>query len=180
MARICGQCKKYDAAGTLESCPTCRTPMQFTLLPPPGRDAAPLTLTEPEPQARTRRSTAAGRVDWSFELIGWVFRYHKLAGLVVVPLLLICSFFGVQINTNGSLKTRYDRIQVGMDVDEVEHLLRPPVRYRGRFLMPQHHVLDAVPDEGPYTINYTESGSGSITLDFQDGVLVRKSEQGLK
>jgi hypothetical protein len=154
--------------------------MQFTLLPPPGQSAAPLTLTQSEPWAGKRRSTAAERVHWNFQLLDWVFRYHTLAGLVVVPLILVCSFLGVQINTGESLKSRYDRIQVGMDVDEVEIVLRPPVRYRGRFRMPQHHILDAVPDEGPYTMNYTESGSGSITLHFQDGVLASKSEQGVK
>jgi hypothetical protein len=153
--------------------------MQFTLLPPPGKGAAPLSLSEPEPSVGTRRATATQRLQSSFELLDWLFRYRKLAGLVVVPLVLVCSLFGVQISTGESLTSRYDRIQVGMEVDEVEHILRPPVRYRGR-IMPQHHLLDAVPDEGPYTFNYTESGSGSITLRFQDAVLVNKSQQGVK
>jgi hypothetical protein len=180
MARVCGQCKTYDAEGTLETCPSCHTPMGFTLLPPPGQHAAPLNLAHLEPRTETRRPTAAERVHWSFELLDWAFRYRKLAGLVVVPLILICSFFGVQINTGPSLKSRYDQISVGMGVDEVEHLLRPPIRYRGRFRIPQHQVLDSVPDEGPYTVNYSESGSGSIILHFQDGVLVAKSQQGVK
>jgi hypothetical protein len=179
MARMCSQCKTYDAGGTVQTCPTCQGAMQFTLLPPPGQGAAALALAECEPLTATR-SRASQRTSASFALFDFVMRYRKLAGLVVIPFVLICSFFGVNITTAESLKSRYDRIQVGMDVDEVEPILRPPVRWRGRFRVPQHGVLDMVPDEGPYTVNYSEAGSGSITLRFQDGVLVNKTQKDLK
>ena len=180
MARVCSQCNMYDAAGTLEACPSCQAPMRFTLLPPPRQNAAPLTFSEHQAPAGPRRSAVSAGGTSLSELLVLAFRYRKLAGLVIIPFVLVCSFFGVKIGTGESFKSRYDQVRVGMDVDEVEDLLNPPRFYRGRFRMPRHNILDCVPDEGPYTVHYSESGSGSITLDFRDGVLVAKSQQGVK
>jgi hypothetical protein len=59
MARVCSQCKAYDAEGAVMTCPTCNLPMQFTLLPPRGQGAAPLPLAADEPRPEPRRPRAA-------------------------------------------------------------------------------------------------------------------------
>ncbi len=179
MARVCNQCKAYDAEGALQTCPTCHIPMQFTLLPPQNAPVAPLTLSEStsQPLARHQSATAGSQ---SFEsLAGLVFRYRLFAGLVAIPLLVLGGFLGFNFNSGSSLKARYDQLKVGMEIQQVEDILSPPARYHGR-IVTQHHLLDCVPDEGPYSMEYTEQDSGTIMLDFEDGVLVGKSQHGVK
>ena len=65
-----------------------------------------------------------------------------------------------------------------MAIAQVEKVLDPPTYYHGRRM--EHHLLDGIPDEGPYSLEYTEEGSGTITLDFDDGVLVARSQRGVK
>lgn len=174
MARICYKCTEYDASGTLQMCPTCNVPMQFTLLPPQDGPVAAMATPEAMPQLATRRPSTMGGSPSVLQSLGFALRFRWLAGLVLIPVLVLGGFLGLNLGTGSSLKTRYDQIKVGMAVAQVEKILNPPTYYKGR-PMPQHHLLDGIPDEGPYSIEYTEEGFGTITLDFEDGVLAAKS-----
>jgi hypothetical protein len=178
MARVCSQCKAYDAEGAVVTCPTCNVPMQFTLLPAPGQGAAPLPVAEGQPRPEPRRPSAAEKGHQIMDMLGWVFRYRVLVSAVVVPLLAVGGFFGVQLQGGESLKSRYEQLQVGMDVDTVEEVLNPP-RSSRRMPTSRLRSFDNVPDVGPYTVSYTEGDGATLTLEFRDAVLVAKSQQGL-
>jgi hypothetical protein len=188
MARICPQCKYYDASGQQDNCPADQTPLQFTLLPPPGVAAAPLPGVPP-PTPPTPRASSASSGYGSRYGSGWgaawgglspFFRYRIIAGLVLIPIALVLgAFFGFG---KDSVKKKYDRIKVGMTMDEVEQILDPypdPRSYRARYRAQGRWMADEGDDEGPGHWEWEEAGA-TISVDFMNGRVVRKSQKGLE
>src|SRR5690349_19140895 len=110
MARICYRCKAYDAEGTQQTCPTCQVPMQFTLLPPQEGPVTAMTMPEITPQRAGRRPGSTTGSSSTLQLLGLAIRFRWFAGLVVIPLLVVGGFFGLDLSTRPSLKSRYDQI----------------------------------------------------------------------
>ena len=92
MVRTCSSCKYYDAGGEQTLCPKCQTPLQFTLLPPPGQSPAPL-LDLPEPSAVRPKPSEAQQIG---EMLAWSFRHRWVWSLVVVPVaVVLAGVFGM-------------------------------------------------------------------------------------
>jgi hypothetical protein len=178
MARVCNQCKAYDAEGTVQTCTTCSLPMQFTLLPPQGRSVPSLAIPAAEPGPAPRGPRVAERGHQFMDMIGLLFRYRRVVSLLMLPLVLFGGYFGIYAG-RGSLKSRYDRLEVGMNVEEVADTLMPPSRINRRAVTSSYGPFDAVPDKGYFKMNYNEGTGARITLEFNDAILVAWSENGL-
>jgi hypothetical protein len=171
MARVCPQCKYYDAAGGETTCPTCQTVLQFTLLPPQDQPAGPLPGTTAAAAPRPVRPgrTESGQVT---ELFGWILRRRRLATAVVLPVLVaVGGLFGLG---RGSLREKYDRIEVGMTQQEVNKVLDSGRRRRGPRL-PEARLTTT----GPAHLSFEENGA-KIDVYFLDGRVVRKEQRGLE
>jgi hypothetical protein len=175
MARICYQCKHYDASGQTMTCPTCQTPTSLTLLPPPGQAAAPLPGV-PTPHAVEQRVLENRDRRQLWNAIGFVMRNRRLSGLVLLPfLLLFGAFFGMG---RDSVQTKYDKIRVGMTYDEVDYILDPypdPRSFRARDRAEGRWIDDD--DDGHW--EWQENGV-TIYIDFKDGKVSRKWQKGLQ
>jgi hypothetical protein len=176
MARVCSQCKHYDAGGEETVCPTCNMLMQFTLLPPAAPTA--LSLNEapsPPPAAVARRPVRSsdGTLLLGF-LRGWRM-YRIFGGLILVPLAL---FVGPMLGWGkGSVKERYDRIQTGMSPTEVEKILDPnpdPRSFRAR----DRARGVTLSTHGKADFWWEESGV-KMHFEFMNGRLVKKTQTGL-
>ncbi len=183
MARICESCKYYDASGEQASCPTCNGPLRFTLLAPPGQAGAALAAQPAEAPAPPRPRPGysggySGQPSPFLGMLGNAFKYRLLLSLIVGPILLGLSLiFGVNLG-QPTLKQKYDRLQVGMDFDEVREIMEPRTSSR-RFPGRRMSMFDNFPDEGPATLTWEEHGA-TVTLEFEDGELVKKKQTGLK
>jgi hypothetical protein len=183
MARACAKCNYYDPSGSRETCPDCQAPLRFTLLPPAGAtpDALPLAGSGTSGSVflqQGRGSGSTGSPGPFPGLMELVFRYRLVMSVVVVPILLLLSLaFGVNL-TGPSVKDKFDRLKVGMDVDEVRAIMEPPVHHRR---MPVRHLslFDDLPERGPATLTWEENGA-TLTLEFRNGELVSKSQQALR
>jgi hypothetical protein len=180
MARICSKCNYYDADGNQDTCPNCQAPLRFTLLLPAGASLDPPSAAGSEtvgiPRANRRgSSTLAGTPGSFFDLLEMGFRHRRVLSLVAVPVLLLLSLgFGINL-TGPSLQDKFDRLKVGMDVDEVRAIMEPPTHHRHRFGRPLSMFTD-FPERGPVTLVWEENGA-TVTLEFLNGELVSKSRR---
>jgi hypothetical protein len=180
MARICSQCKYYDPSGEQTTCPTCKTGLQFTLLPPPNYAAAPLADVPPPNPARrpARLDSSSGSGGGFLGGLSPILRMRLMLSLIVVPILLVLSLFcGVEFGAT-TLRDRYDQLEPGMSPEEVKDILDPP-KYSRRMPMRRTSMFDNVPDQGKCTVTWQENGA-TLTLVFVDGELSEKSQKGLR
>lgn len=169
MARICSSCKHYDAGGEESQCPTCKTPLRFTLLPPPGQASAPLPDL-PEPSFGPGARSKASQSQQIGEMLVWGFRHRWVWSLFVGAIVGVGGVFGL---LPSNLENQYDRIKIGMSVREVREILKP-IRSR-RFPQPPHNVMDDVPEYGLVTLDL-HGNSDKLTILFQDGIVIDKSK----
>jgi len=175
MARLCSQCKYYTN-GDETTCPKCNIPMQFTLLPPPGANAAPLVIDRNSIPHRVRARDMAPSPSWSV----WdLFRsYRASRALIATPLaiiMIICgAFFGWG---KDDVYARFDRIQVGMTEKQVRDILQPP--RRGKYSTPEWYKRPIVDNDGYDEVDITENGL-TLHLEFMDGRLTFKSVESVE
>lgn len=170
MAKSCAGCGYYDASGEVAACPTCDRPTQTTFLPPPGADIGTAVNWGP-PLARRGRTAHVGQ---PFDVVDFLRRNRVLVGLLVAPVLLVLKLgFGISPTGRGAddVQNRYDRVQVGMPVAQVEKILygdvRRPPQYRSRQFT----------RDGRGTMSYENDGV-RLTVELQNGRVARKAITG--
>jgi hypothetical protein len=169
MARVCHACKFYTEDGDASVCPTCSGKLQFTLLPPPGRAAAPLPGV-PEPSFN-RAATAEKERAQIGEMLRWVMRQRKVALAVLAPVLMVLgAVFGFG---RDSLKDKYNRIQVGMTQEEVRQVLKQGAGPAASAILDMPLVTT-----GPADVSWEEAGA-TINIHFVNGRVTSKSQKGL-
>jgi hypothetical protein len=171
MPRLCSQCTYYTSSGETV-CPTCNKEMQLTFLPPPGQANATLPAVDlgPEPArvARRPRESAASQLND-------MFRWMRANRMVVSSVLGVVMIAGGLLFGWGSqsLEGRFDQIEVGMDEREVRNILSPPSRGR-KWRSPEWHNQPVLSTEGYASMKHMEA-TGTVTVEFMDGLVVRKS-----
>ena len=169
MARICSSCKYYNAGGEETQCPTCRTPLNFTLLPVPGQAPAPIPDL-PEPSFGLGVRSKASQTHPIGEMLVWSFHHRWVWSLIVVAIVVVGGVFGLLPST---LEDKYDRIKIGMSAREVSQILEP-IRSR-RFPQPRSSLMDDFPEDGHATLTFQENAD-KMTILFEDGVVIDKSK----
>lgn len=169
MARICSSCKYYDAGGEETQCPTCRTPLRFTLLPVPGQTPAPIPDL-PEPSFGLGVRSKASQTHQIGEMLVWGFRHRWVWSLIVGSIVVVGGVFGMLPNT---LEDKYDRIKIGMSAREVSEILKP-VRSK-RFPQHRNSTMDDFPEYGRATLDFQENAD-KMTILFLDGMVIDKSK----
>src|SRR5690349_4842673 len=169
MARYCAGCRYYTE-GEETACPTCHANLQFTLLPLSGPvTREPDRLPPPLARGPVAGPLYAGR--GSFDLVDFCMKNRMLVGIFVVPLLLLGAMaFGLG---QGVARQNFTAIQVGMTPEQVRAIL---IRKSGGGSM--HKLSWVVTGDGEGRMEWS-SGAATITILFQGGRAVSKSQTGL-
>jgi hypothetical protein len=169
MAKSCAGCGYYAAADEAE-CPTCKRPLQFTLLPPRNAEDKPAIKLPPQLSSGPARGSL-NRGQGSFDLVEFCMKNRMLVGIFVAPILLLAGFvFGAG---SGAAREKYDAIKVGMTPAQVESILRKRSGFVSMSKMSQVFSAD-----GSGEMEWS-AGGVTITVHFQGGRVVRKSQSGL-
>jgi hypothetical protein len=188
MARLCERCQYYTPGNDELTCPECRIPLRFTLLPPEPEGSAPATsltaasttalapppAAPPVPKRQGFRMNRA--LEKSDDFVDWCLTHRKmlitLGGLLV--LMLGVGVYGGQQGV--SLADRYDRIQVGMDEEEVLDILDSGGTWSA--WASDFYEIGDDNDDTKYTWVWEENDT-KILIDIADGKVVRKSMEEL-
>jgi hypothetical protein len=171
MAKACAGCG-YRASADEIACPTCNRLLQFTLLPPRNapaeRDRLPPQLSHGPASGNMYRGQG------SLDFIDFALKNRALMGIFLAPIALLgLWFFGFG---RESARAKFDAIQIGMSQEQVEKILFESSG-SGRRRRPNRSVRQ-LRDDGEAVIQWS-SGPMTITVNFQNGRVVHKSQTGL-
>lgn len=170
MAKSCAGCGYYDETGDIAVCPTCNRATQTTFLPPPGTDTG-LPIKWGPPLSSNR---GAAQVGSPLNIVDFLAKNRLLMGIVVAPILIVLKLaFGISPLGRGAddVQKRYDRVQVGMTVAQVEQILYGDVR------KPPQRRSRVFARDGSATMSYENDGA-RLTVALQNGRVVRKTITG--
>jgi hypothetical protein len=185
MARLCERCQYYTPGNDELTCPECRIPLRFTLLPPePEGNAAassptatstaavvspPAAPAVPQRQQAFRVNRALEKSD---DFVEWCLTHRKMLitlGSLLVVMLGVGMYGGRQ---GASLADRYERIEVGMDEEEVLDILDSGGTWSS--WSSDFYEIGDDNDDTKYTWVWEENDA-KIIIEIADGKVVRKS-----
>jgi hypothetical protein len=153
MPKVCESCTFYSTDNAPTECPKCGTGLKFTLLPPRGQVAAPLTNV-PVLQPETATGRARGRREGFFESMGISEINPRYLWIGFLLLVGVIGFAVRSYQTSERLKS----VQPGMHISEAAKL------------------IDTNDDEGYYNNemvrfrdNFTPNDKSSGSFEYEDG-----------
>lgn len=187
MARLCERCQYYTPGNDELTCPECRIPLRFTLLPPEpeGNGGTTFTATSttgvvstPVAALPTRQGFRARRaLEKSDNFVEWCLNHRKILLPLFGVLVILFGVGGYSSRRGAPLTERYEQIQVGMEEDEVLDILDSGGTWSS-WTSDFYEIADEA-DDTRYTWVWEEDGA-KITIEIADGKVVRKSMEELK
>ena len=158
MAMTCSTCGYYTVNDE-NACPTCKTKLSFTLLPPRGVKAEALDLPE-----RTIHAAKESRGRGLFGLFDWVNEHGFLCYYVILPtVVIVLSLFGFM---SESVDSAYERVRPGMAIVDVYPMMRPRIGA-------QMTILTEVESTGAGELRMTFRG-GELIIHYANGRVVSR------